>query len=140
MVKSQSSFKTTGHEMSLVMVILAAKADETKLPPFIVFKGKRRDKYLDKITGVVCVHSKNSWMKENLTQEWLKKVWGMMAFSRHLLCWDDYRCHIQDSTKRVLTKLKTDIAVISGGCTGLLQPPDICWNKPFRSRGQHPLG
>ncbi|KAG1685115.1 Pogo transposable element with KRAB domain [Nymphon striatum] len=42
-------------------------------------------------------------------------------------------CHIQDSTKRVLKKLKTEAAVIPDGCTGLLQAPDVCWNKPFKA-------
>ena len=55
------------------------------------------------------------------------------CFSRRLLVWDAYKCHIQDSTKRLLTKLKTDVAVIPGGCTGLVHAPDVCWNKPFKS-------
>ena len=35
--------KTTGHEKSRVSVCLAAKADGTKLPPFIVFKSAKRE-------------------------------------------------------------------------------------------------
>jgi len=125
--------KTTGHEKSRVTVVLAAKANGSKLPPFIVFKGKRVDKGLEKVTGVVCAYSKNGWMNENLTHTWLNKVWGSLAFSRRLLCWDAYRCHIQDSTKQLLSKLKTDAAVIPGGCTSLLQAPDVSWNKPFKT-------
>ena len=87
--------KTTGHEKSRVTVVLAAKANGSKLPPFIVFKGKRVDKGLEKVTGVVCAYSKNGWMNENLTHTWLNKVWGSLAFSRRLLCWDAYRCHIR---------------------------------------------
>ena len=34
--------KTTGHEKTRVSVCLTAKADGTKLPPFIVFKGANR--------------------------------------------------------------------------------------------------
>ena len=29
-------------------------------------------------------------------------------------------------------KLKVDQAVIPGGCTGFIQAPDFCWNKPFK--------
>lgn len=117
-----------------VTVVLAAKANGSKLPPFIVFKGKRVDKGLEKVTGVVCVYSENGWMNEDLTHRWLKKVWGTLAFSRRLLCWDAYRCHIQDSTKQLLSKLKTDAAaVIPGGCTSLLQAADVAWNKPFKT-------
>lgn len=35
--------KTTGHERSKVSVCLAAKADGTKLKPFIVFLGAKRE-------------------------------------------------------------------------------------------------
>ena len=113
--------KTTGHEKSRVTVILAAKANGSKLPPFIVFKGKRVDKGLQKVIGVVCAYSGNGWINEDLTHTWLNKVWGALAFSRRLLCRDAYRCHIQDSTKQRLSKLKTDAAAIPGGCTSLLQ-------------------
>ena len=51
--------KTTGHEKSRVTVVLAAKANGSKLPPFIVFKGKRVDKGLQKVIGVVCAYSAN---------------------------------------------------------------------------------
>ena len=39
--------------------------------------------------------------------------------------------------KTVLSSLKehysTKLAVIPGGMTSLLQPVDICWNKPFKA-------
>ena len=68
--------KTTGHEKSRFTVCLAAKANGIKLPPFLVFKGKRRDRELDGLGGIVCVMSQNGWMNEKLTHEWLQTVWG----------------------------------------------------------------
>ncbi len=56
--------KSTGHEKVRVTVVLGAKANGSKLPPFIVFKGKRKEKELDKITGMVCAMSDNGWMNE----------------------------------------------------------------------------
>ena len=35
--------KTTGHEKVMVTVILVAKADGTKLKPFIAFQGAKRE-------------------------------------------------------------------------------------------------
>ncbi len=29
--------------------------------------------------------------------------------------------------------MNTDTAVIPGGCTGLVQAPDVSWNKPFKA-------
>ena len=49
--KKSFPLKTTGHEKSRMVVILATKVEGTKLPPFIVFNGKRKD--LDKISGVM---------------------------------------------------------------------------------------
>ena len=72
--------KTTGHEKSRVTVVLAAKANGSKLPPFIVFKGKRVDKGLQKVIGVVCAYSGNGWINEDLTHTWLNKVWGPWHF------------------------------------------------------------
>ena len=47
--------KTAGHEKVMVTVCLAAKADGTKLKPFIVFRGaKRETKSLDEEYKQVC--------------------------------------------------------------------------------------
>ena len=49
-----------------------------------------------------------------------------------LLVWDSFRCHISNDTKAVFKKIKVQQAVITGECTGFIQAPDICWNKPFK--------
>ena len=41
--KKTISMKTTGHEKCRVTAGLAAKGDRTRLKPFIVFKGGKRD-------------------------------------------------------------------------------------------------
>jgi hypothetical protein len=65
--------------------------------------------------------SKNGWMNETLTANWLTYVWGSLHFRRRLLAWDAYRCHLTDKMKGLCRKFKTDVAVIPGGCTGILQ-------------------
>ena len=37
------NLKTTGHEKVMVTVCLSARADGTKLKPFIVFRGAKRE-------------------------------------------------------------------------------------------------
>ena len=49
-----------------------------------------------------------------------------------LLVLDSFKCHVSKDTKDSLKKLKIDQAVIPGGCTGFIQAPDVCWNKPFK--------
>ena len=41
--KRTVSFKTTGHEKARVSVVLAAKTDETKLKPMVLFKRAKRE-------------------------------------------------------------------------------------------------
>ncbi|GAA6088956.1 zinc finger protein 540-like [Tachysurus ichikawai] len=55
--------KTTGHEKSHLTVVLAAKADGTKLKPYIVFKGGIKEvKSMQNISGVLVATSKNGWL------------------------------------------------------------------------------
>ena len=68
--------KTTGHEKVRVSVCLAAKADGSKLKPFIVFVGaKRESAALNKDFGSKCVvaSTANGWMNEQLTVQWLQR-------------------------------------------------------------------
>ena len=32
--------------------------------------------------------------------------------------------------------MRIDTAIIPGGCTKYVQPPDVCWNKPFKQKIQ----
>ena len=84
------SIRTTGHDKGRFTVILTAKADGTKLKPFVVFKGVHPIAELQRVRGVVVTMSRNGWMNETLTI----KVWGHLSFQLHLLVWDAYRYKI----------------------------------------------
>ena len=79
------SMKTIGHKKCRVTVGLAAKGDGTKLKPFIVFKGGKRDvEKLKKEFGSKCVvaSSVNGWMDTDLTIQWTNTVLGHFSFNR----------------------------------------------------------
>ena len=125
--------RTTGHEKGRLTVVLFAMADGKKLKPYVVFKGVRAIPELN-TTGVVVALSKNGWMNEELTKDWVKRVWGSLNFGRQLLVWDTYKCHITANVRSIVNKqTNTDISVIPGGLTNHLQPADVSWNKPFKS-------
>lgn len=126
---------STGHEKSHLTVVLAARADGSKLKPYIVFKGAVRDvKAMQTMGGVVIASSKNGWMNDDLTADWLRRVVGKLNFTHRLLVWDAYRCHISTATKAELKRgYKITTAVIPGGCTKYIQAPDVVWNKPFKA-------
>lgn len=125
--------KTTGHEKERVTVCLTAMADGRKLPPLLIFKGKRMPNELKNVTGAVIELSPNGWMNEQVTGAWLTRVWGTLAFSRRFLVWDSFRCHASEKTKEAVKKTRTMMGVIPGGCTKLLQPADVSWNSPFKT-------
>ena len=129
------SIATTGHEKSRFTVMLACMADGTKLPPYVIFKRKTLPKGMKFPKGIhVRVHPKG-WMDENLMLDWLKTVWGRRQggrLRRSLLVLDAFRCHRMPSIKQQLVDDKTDLAIIPGGMTKMLQPLDVTVNKPMK--------
>ena len=127
------TIRTTGHDKGRFTVVLSAMADGRKLKPYIVFKGVRPIAELSRIPGVVVAYSKNGWMNEDLTKDWISRAWGLLNFRRRLLVWDAYRCHLMDSVSNHARRTaNSDISVIPGGLTGHVQPADVSWNKPFK--------
>ena len=73
---------------------------------------------------------------QTLTEDYLNCVIGVreaMFTSHRLLVWDSFKCHVSKDTKDYLKMLKVEQAVIPGGCTGFIQAPDVCWNKPLQT-------
>ncbi|KAJ1130292.1 hypothetical protein NDU88_008646 [Pleurodeles waltl] len=129
--------KTTGHEKSSFTVVLACTADGAKLRPMIIFKRKTMPKLKFPVGCFVHVHEKG-WMDEEGVKLWLDNVWsrrpGGLIQKRSLLVWDMFRAHLTPSTKQRLARINTDAAVIPAGLTSLVQPLDVCLNKPFKDR------
>ena len=77
-------------------------------------------------------------MDEAGTQQWLRQVWnarpGAMMAKRSMLVWDMFRAHVTESCRNTARDLRTDMAIIPGGLTFVLQPLDVCLNKPFKDR------
>ena len=51
-----------------------------------------------------------------------------------MLVLDAFKGHLTDSKKNELRKMKTELVVIMGGMTSVLQPIDVSINKPFKDR------
>ena len=77
-------------------------------------------------------------MDESEVKIWIEKVWrarpGGFANTQSLLVWDSFSAHLTDTVKQQLCENKTATAVIPGGLTSLVQPLDVCLNKPFKDR------
>ena len=51
---------------------------------------------------------------------------------RSLLVCDAFEAHVTERVKTALTRENTNLAVIPGGLTSILQPLDVSLNKPFK--------
>ena len=124
--------KTTGHDKDHYTVILTARADGTKLKPY-VGKGTRLIKNLRTIPGIVVRFSQNGWMNNDLTIDYLQSILGQLSFNPRLLVWDAYRCHTSAAVRAECSRLRAHTAIIPGGCTKYIQAPDVVWNACFKS-------
>lgn len=117
--------------------MLACLGDGRKLPLYVVFKRKTLPKKMVFPPGLVVRCQEKGWMNEELVKDWLKTVWskvGGLSRQKSMFVWDSFRAHLSQPIRRTLQSLNTECAVIPGGMTGLLQPLDVCINKPFKDR------
>ena len=57
-------------------------ADGRKLKPFVAFESVRLNVELMQCPGVVVMMSRNRWMNEDLTVEYLDRMWGHLTIVR----------------------------------------------------------
>ncbi len=128
--------RTTGNEKNRFTCVLSVLANGTKLLPMVIFKGKRLPHNLP--LGIIVQMQEKGWMDEQIMRLWIKKVWtrrpGGLARRKSLLVMDSFEGHKTDLVKKRCNEENTDIAIIPGGLTSVLQPLDVCLNKPFKDR------
>ena len=130
-------FKSTSHEKTRVFVSWTTWADGQKMKPFIVFKGaERKVSQLNEEFRGKCFFTsfENGWINTSLINEFVQKILSSLSFSKCLLVWDTFDCHMEDSVSKSLKQKKIELLIISGGCTKYVQAPDVSWNKPFESK------
>jgi len=83
----------------------------------------------------MCGAGKKSWADETSIKFWLNKLGRIKNQRKRMLVWDLFRGHLTESVKhQVRTLHNSDLCVIPGGCTSKLQPADVSWNRPFKSK------
>ena len=128
------SIKTSGAEKQHFTVILSCLANGTKLKPAVMFKRKTMPK--EKLLRISLFVQEKGWVDERVPFGWLRKVWfkrpGALLNGKSMLVWDMFCAHLLDSVKSELKRNRMYQCVIPGGCTSVLQPLDVCLNKPFK--------
>ena len=131
-------------------VLLGVAMDGSKLPPFIVWKGKRSGMIIREVTSQALNHGypedlvmsvqKNGWMDEELMLEWTERVWKPWVTSRgfinkaSLLIMDKFAGHMVGKVVDALGDCGTDLEFIVGGYTSKLQVLDVGINRPFKAQ------
>lgn len=136
---------TTGHEKLRLTVVLCTLSTGEKVKPMIIFKTPQsiriaNDNYF--VTG-----SKGGSMTCELMEEWRQECWkvrpnyiidnlpGETTKRKSVLIMDSARCHLADNFfDRLNSFNNTELKIIKGGMTKYLQPADIVYNKPFKSK------
>lgn len=132
--KKSIEIKSTGHIKERITVVLMARVDGRKCKPYVVINRVRKLDAIDKEFGsdLNLNYSGCVWMDDNTTHDFLTKNFYYPVNIPRLLIWDSFRSHNSASTRQLMGNLKLNMAIIPGGCTGLIQPADVCWNKQIQ--------
>jgi len=88
-------------------------ADGRKLKPFVVFKGVRAVPELMNSRGVVVALSRNGWMNEELTKDWVKASVGLPQLWTPPVSVGCIQVSHQDSVRSYVDKqTNSDVSVI----------------------------
>ena len=116
--------------------------DGTKLPLFVIFKGKQGgtvEKQLSSIlhAGVTVSVQKKAWMENNTIFIWYGKV-DKPHIANHCghsgLLLDDFKCHKNDELRSTMHNGHAMCFMIPPHYNGILQPCDVDINKSLRTR------
>ena len=77
--------------------------------------------------------SRNGWMTRVEYHHWLQCVFKSQA-ERRILVVDSYKSHkSEESIEIAKRRCNSEVIIIPGGCTSIIQPMDKCINKPFKT-------
>lgn len=132
-----------GSQRATVAVCFTASG--IQLPSLVIFKGKEsdkggkiiRDECASYPAGAIYATQEKAWMSESLMMMWIQKILkpyvdmapeGIIP----LLFLDSYGVHKMGSVNRAINNLGVQVIIIPPGCTGVTQPVDVGYNKPFK--------
>jgi hypothetical protein len=136
--------KTTGKEKLRFTLVLCIFSDGRITDAMIIFKNLKNPPRPAKgetwPNDVFVTASKGGSMSEELMRLWIQKVWAKRrgffsnATGRTLLVMDAHRAHTTAGIRNNLKRnYKTDVSIIPGGMTPLLQPLDLSVNRPVKA-------
>lgn len=134
---------SSGLEKRQCSVQLTIFADGvSRVKPLVIFRGKGLRISQAKTRAydhrVVVKFQINAWCDEQMMLHWCRHMWSC-PFSPDfndpkLLIADVHRAQTTDAVKNFLTsQTKTHLVLVPPGCTSLVQPLDVSFNRAFKS-------
>ena len=124
---------TTGFASMRITVVLAVKADGSKVPPLVILKGK--ETAIERKHGIWVVYQSKAWVNQDLLKNWLDLVYpSVLANQGKFIVWDSCRAHIAKRLKGYMKTRGILSVVIPGGLTAYVQAGDIGMYKSFKDK------
>jgi hypothetical protein len=88
-------------------------------------------------TGLLYATQEKAWMSEALMMRWIEEVLKPYVLTAPpgiipVIFLDSYGVHKMGSVHRAINDCGCEVIIIPPGCTGLTQPVDVGYNKPFK--------
>lgn len=129
--------KTTGTKQMLT-ALFGILSNGLKLPPYLVFKTKSAVNIPAELKPYLIARNGGGWMTADLFLDWLQRILfnlNLPEKTHVIFILDQAKVH---ATKNIIDALKTRKNIsyffVPAGCTFLLQPLDVCCNKPLKDR------
>ncbi|CAG7785688.1 unnamed protein product [Allacma fusca] len=134
---------TPAERGQLVTVMCCASAQGQFIPPMFVFPNKCKDTDISlSPSGSLYTYSKKGWSTSDTFCVWLKHFRNNATPSKTtpvLLIVDNHGSHISYQAVKFAAKNNIDILTLPPHTTHKLQPLDICFFSPLKSRYAHAL-
>ena len=111
---------------------------ENYVKPMIIFRGTgKRIPFSERVTydkKVVVRFQQNAWCDEEVMKFWVTHCWKPACNGPMHLILDVHRAQTTEDVQMMLKKeCNTDVTYVPGGCTSLVQPVDVTFNRPFKT-------
>jgi hypothetical protein len=123
-------------------VMLGCSLSGSKLPPFVIYKGKRgrNSRITSEFTNLPYPPSsfytvqEKAWMDEVAMLDWIEQVWRPTVIDKGptILILDEFVVHMMASIRTAFAACGTHLEYIPAGYTSRLQVMDVGLNKPFK--------
>lgn len=138
------NLRTSKQDSERITVAVTISAAGDLLQPTVIFKGKKggrieKDQLKKLPAGPHYMVQEKAWMDHEVMHVWVDVV--LKPYIQQapkgiipVLFLDSYRAHMMEEIVTKIQDLGVEVLHIPGGCTGLIQPVDVGFNKPFKSR------